>query len=81
MSEAKLELPCRFCNGLFLRDFNEGFTDPVTGRYHYIVSSSFILSEEQHFHKDGRRRLGRKHQKKKIVREQTESEESNHDVV
>jgi hypothetical protein len=81
MSEIKVELPCRFCGDLFFRAFNEGFTDPKTGRYHFIVGHAGILSEEQSF--DNGRRRGRKHHtKKKVVVEQIESEsEKSHDDV
>src|SRR5208337_4634486 len=37
MTEITEEKPCRFCNELFPREFNEGFTDPATGRHHHIV--------------------------------------------
>jgi hypothetical protein len=77
MSEIKVEHPCRFCGGLFPREFNEAFIDE-TCRYHFIVGPAGILSEEQHFHKNGRR-LGRKHQKKKIAVEQVESKSESED--
>lgn len=55
MDEIKVELPCRFCGEMFHRAFNEGFTDPNTGRHHFIVGHTRILSEEHNFD-NGRRR-------------------------
>jgi hypothetical protein len=69
-----VELPCRFCGELFPRDFNEGFTDNTTGRYHYIVGPALIRSEDQYFHPSGRRMGRRNEKKKRVVTEETESE-------